>query len=238
MIGVRPFTAGHERPGVGYIDNDTQLKDYLNEVVEKQLLNLKRFSLALKCIFSKYNEFLIPFLHKMLNVKELNNSFYCHIYSYPYIWSYYNNISNNFRGGLFKYVRKISLRDERSFEHEFFLQISHSFPFIEELSLRNYQQQKNNNQQWSIIQYSRLNKLDLVYIHEDYVEQFLIDTKTCLLNNVFLCVSYDYLQKVTENFTRDAMRVNCAKINRLFLHRMPLILAVDFKDFFPYAIIE
>jgi hypothetical protein len=167
------------------------------------------------------------------------NNVYCHIYSYPYTWSYYDNISNNFRGGLFKYVRKISLHDERPFEHEFFLQIAQSFPFIEELSLRNHEPQNNNNQQWSIIQYSHLTKLDLAYIHQDYVEQFLIDTKTCLLNNnIFLNVDYFCLQEATENFTRDAMRVNCAKIKQLFLHRAPPILSVDLKDYFPYAVIE
>ncbi len=55
----------------------------------------------------------------------------CHVYSYPYKWKDYNNITNSFPGGLFKYVRKISLSDERPFEHEFFLRISQSFPLLE-----------------------------------------------------------------------------------------------------------
>jgi len=45
---------------------------------------------------------------------------YC-IYSYPYTLKEYKNITNNFPGGLFECVREISLFDERSFEHEFFL---------------------------------------------------------------------------------------------------------------------
>ncbi|CAF3704184.1 unnamed protein product [Rotaria sp. Silwood1] len=62
---------------------------------------------------------------------------YCRIYSYPYTLKYYDDITNNFSGGVFKYVRKVSLFDERPFEHEFFLRIAQSFPFMEELTVRN-----------------------------------------------------------------------------------------------------
>jgi hypothetical protein len=48
----------------------------------------------------------------------------CHIYSYPYTCKKYNNITNNFPGGLFKCVREILLYDERPFEYEFFIEIS------------------------------------------------------------------------------------------------------------------
>jgi hypothetical protein len=61
----------------------------------------------------------------------------CRIYSYPYTWKEYNNITNNFPGGLFECVRKISLFDERPFEHEFFLRIAQSFPLMKKLTLVN-----------------------------------------------------------------------------------------------------
>ncbi|CAF3331627.1 unnamed protein product [Rotaria sp. Silwood2] len=48
--------------------------------------------------------------------------------------SYYGNITNNFPGGLFQYVRVVSLCDDSPFEHEFFIQIQKSFPFLEQLS--------------------------------------------------------------------------------------------------------
>ncbi|CAF5226773.1 unnamed protein product, partial [Rotaria magnacalcarata] len=54
---------------------------------------------------------------------------HCHIYSYPSSMEYYDHATNNFPGGLFKYVRVVSLVDEHPFEHEFFLQIVQSFPF-------------------------------------------------------------------------------------------------------------
>ncbi|CAF2601687.1 unnamed protein product [Rotaria sp. Silwood2] len=62
----------------------------------------------------------------------------CHIYSYPSFTPYYDNITNNFPGGLYKYVRVISLFDEYPFEHEFFLRIQKSFPFVQELIVINY----------------------------------------------------------------------------------------------------
>ncbi|CAF3281202.1 unnamed protein product [Rotaria sp. Silwood2] len=111
------------------------------------------------------------------------NACHCHIYSYPYTLTYYNDITNNFPGGLFKCVREVSLFDERPFEHEFFLQIAQSFPFMKKLSLCNRKPQKNDNQQWSIIEYPYLITLDIVQTHENYVEQFLNSTKTCLPNN-------------------------------------------------------
>jgi len=75
------------------------------------------------------------------------NDFHCHFYSYvyPYTLTYYDNITNNFPGGLFKCVRKVSLFDERPFEHEFFLQIAQSFPFMEKFILKNRKPQRNDN---------------------------------------------------------------------------------------------
>jgi hypothetical protein len=92
----------------------------------------------------------------------------CHIYSYPSGMEYYNIITNNFPGGLFQYVRVVSLVDDHPFEHEFFLRIQKSFPFMEELSLSNYKSQNrkqfyesNNNQNLSLIQYFFLTNLIL-----------------------------------------------------------------------------
>ncbi|CAF4554129.1 unnamed protein product, partial [Rotaria magnacalcarata] len=59
----------------------------------------------------------------------------CHIYSYPYQGKRYQSITNNFSYGLFESVREVSLFDERPFEHEFFVKIAKSFPFMEKLTL-------------------------------------------------------------------------------------------------------
>ncbi|CAF4127467.1 unnamed protein product [Rotaria sp. Silwood2] len=62
----------------------------------------------------------------------------CHVYSYPFLMQHYEDISNNFPGRLYPYVRVVSLYDENPFEHEFFLQISQSFSFMQKLSLINH----------------------------------------------------------------------------------------------------
>ncbi|CAF3022734.1 unnamed protein product [Rotaria sp. Silwood2] len=160
--------------------------------------------------------------------------FHSHMYSYPYSLRCYEDIANNFPGGVFKCVREISLFDERPFEHEFFLRIARSFPFIEKLTLHNREPQKRDNQQWSILEYPHLTRFDLVRTHDNYVELFLINTKMSLLNNVLLHVNYGTLQRVTDNFTRDVTRFNCSKIHELLLHNKPQF-SLHLKDYFPHA---
>jgi hypothetical protein len=141
---------------------------------------------------------------------------YCNIYSYPCSnrMRYYYNVTNNFPGGLYKYVRKISLFDEYSFEHEFFIRISQAFPFMKSLSLTNHIPQKNKQSEepnLSIVQFIHLNELNFDDAHDDYIEQFLVDTKTSLPNNISLGIEYHQLTRVTHDFTRPATRNNCEK---------------------------
>ncbi|CAF3798493.1 unnamed protein product, partial [Rotaria sordida] len=206
---------------------------------KKQLPNLKLFSLYSELDTDKYNELIMPLLHRMINLEELdlhlvvyrekrfidgydlkyniinnllrlnkfvfnirsrlplNDQVYlssnedcqlsfndfknnkiiscidyfpdrkegqCHIYSYPYQAKYYEYITNNFPDGLFKYVREVSLYDEHPFEHEFFVKIAKSFPFMEQLTVNNEKPQKNkfdeqskdDNRHLSVIQYPYL----------------------------------------------------------------------------------
>jgi hypothetical protein len=166
----------------------------------------------------------------------------CHIYTYPYKLKYYKCITNNFPGGLFKCVRRILLFDEYPFEHEFFLRISQSFPFLENINLRNYKPQNNklykesnkNNQDLSVIKYPHLTDLTLNLVHDDYVEQFLIDTITWLPNTVDLVIGYEQLKRVTHNFTRNTTRINCSKLKYLRsddFNKIPKYV----KDYFPHT---
>ncbi|CAF4171934.1 unnamed protein product [Rotaria magnacalcarata] len=121
------------------------------------------------------------------------------LYSYPYIWTFYHNIENNFPRGLFKSVREISLYYDRPFEHEFFLRITQSFPFFTKLTIHNYHLEQ------SIIKYSHLVEIDLVKTHQDYLDEFLNKS----------------LKKVTNHFTRDETRINCSEIIRLTVFVTP-----------------
>jgi hypothetical protein len=48
-------------------------------------------------------------------VNYLNNEGTCHIYTYPYTMTTYENIANSFPGGLFPCVSYVSLYDEHPF---------------------------------------------------------------------------------------------------------------------------
>jgi hypothetical protein len=166
----------------------------------------------------------------------------CHIYSYPFLMQYWDSITSNFPGGLFRYVRVVSLFDEHPFEHEFFIRIAQSFPFMKRLSLTNHKSQNrkqsyksnDDSRNLSIIEYSCLTELNIVKVHDDYIEQFLLDSKTYLQNNILLHIDYKSLQRVTYNFTRDVTRINCAKINEIYLFDKPEF-SNSLQDYFPFA---
>jgi hypothetical protein len=164
----------------------------------------------------------------------------CHIYSYPYQLKFYRKITNNFPGGLFKCVHDVSLFDEHPFEHEFFLQIAQSFPLMERLTINNKYPQnkksKNDNQNLSIIKYPHFTDLDLTHAHDDYAEQFLCHTKMCLPNHFTLSINYCQLKRITWKFTRDATRVNCSKLECMYLWSFRrLTLPECFNAYFPHT---
>lgn len=63
----------------------------------------------------------------------------------------------------------------------------------------------------SIAQFFHLTKLNFDDAHDDYIEQFLLDRKTCLSNNILISLEYYQLQRVTHNFTRESTKKNCEK---------------------------
>ncbi|CAF2318231.1 unnamed protein product [Rotaria sp. Silwood2] len=174
------------------------------------LLNLKQFGFNIHSFIPIDNPNDLPsnedIRKTLINVG--NNHSYCCINYYPesrlghcntYSYScsneigFYYNITNNFLGGIYKFVKKNSLFDEYPFEHEFFIRISQSFPFIETLSLTNQKPQKekeNEEINLPIAQFFHLTKLNFDDVDDDYIEQFLVDRKTCLSNNVLVTVEY------------------------------------------------
>ncbi|CAF4304758.1 unnamed protein product, partial [Rotaria sordida] len=114
--------------------------------------------------------------------------------------------------------------DEKPFEHEFLLRIQKSFPLLEILYVKNKKpqnrKQSNDNQQYlSLIQFSSLSELRLNDVHDDYIEEFLFHRKTYLAKNVNLFIEYESLERITHNFTRESTRINCAKVDKLYLCR-------------------
>ncbi|CAF2144416.1 unnamed protein product [Rotaria magnacalcarata] len=231
---------------------------------------LNKFTFNICSLSSFYNEINLPSNEDIqktfrdFNNKEIiywadyfpeRRKGHCRIYSYPYKWKYYDDITNHFPGKIFIYVRSISLYDERPFEHEFFLRIAESFPLMEELFVRNQKQQINKpiekSKKLSIIKYPSLKQLFLNNTCIDYHEQFLFDTKTSLPFNVRVNMQYGLVKQVTHNFTSNTTRSNCAKINFANLRKQMKFpeYSDDFstgkelfrkhiKDYFPHTQID
>jgi hypothetical protein len=160
----------------------------------------------------------------------------CHVYSLPYLNDYLQPISHSFPGGLFQNVTAIWLRDEfNSFEHDFFLKISQSFPLLRRLVILNRIGQKQEPKEASsIIEFSHLIELNCRCIHMSYVEQMLCDSNTCLPSLIRLFIQYEHLSTVTENFTRNATRINCAGLKSIILdHELTMVHSKDFYQYFP-----
>ena len=167
----------------------------------------------------------------------------CHVYSLPFILEHLQHITSRFPGGTFANVRVLRLRDiNRSFEHTFFARIARSFPSLNRLTVLNTTEQIGRPlRQWrkspeasSIIEYPHLVELYLFNAHIDYVEQFLSSMNTRLPCLYKLWVRYEHLISVTNNFTRDSTRINCAKLNRLiFVETLHLVQSRDFYLYFP-----
>lgn len=144
---------------------------------------------------------------------------HCHFHIYPPLATDYGYVSNNFRGELFSNVQCVHLSDERPFEHSFFRRIAQSFPSMRTLRVRNYVGQRekpdlspNANERLPVITYPSLRQLSLACAHDDYLEQFLLETKTFLSADLRVSCMDGQLKRVTDNFTREETKVNYEKV--------------------------
>ena len=147
----------------------------------------------------------------------------CHIFTYQYELDSLYRLTNNFPGGYFPFVQEVSLIDHLPFEHEFFMRIARAFPSLRSLVIdnqtpQNRQQSNEDHSNLPIIEYPHLSQLIIFTSHSDYLEQFLNANKTCLRNCLKLIPRCSDLQLITNNFTRDETRINCAKVKYLDRH--------------------
>ena len=157
------------------------------------------------------------------HLPEANETQY-HFYSSPCLGEYFSGISNRFPGGIFKSVRKVSLYDEKPFDHQFFLRIANSFPSMVHLSVVNHKAQQrqqsdrmtNDPQTVSPIRCARLNFLDLVRVHDYYIEQFLLDNQCRFLQPMSLFVRYQALEQVVHQLSKDQVKFNSDQVTRLW----------------------
>ena len=160
----------------------------------------------------------------------------CRVFSLPYIFNEFHYLNNRFPLIIFPHVTRLEAYDTVPFEHEFFLRIAHYFPLLEHLTVFNKgpQLKKSNdsNELSSHATYPRLISLNLPCGHIDYVEQLLYGTKTYLPRLTELKVDYDQLNIVTEYFTKDATRSNCAQVEQLIIEGV-FAHSKEFYSYFP-----
>lgn len=229
----------------GFVDGNN-----LKENIINQMLKLKSFTFNIRStihlnnhqtnllsnqdIQNTFNNFLNNQIISCVDYFSEMKQGQCHIYSTPYEWKTYDQITNNFPCGIFQYVRKVSIFDEKPFEHAFFVQISKSFPFMKKLSVINEKPQNDKNHCLTINEYPYLSELNLGEAHDDYLEEFLTHTRTCLSNNLYLIVEYEVLERVTRRFTSQTTRDNCKKLRYLDLIEKYTI-SKRIKKYFPYT---
>ncbi|CAF1292405.1 unnamed protein product [Rotaria magnacalcarata] len=159
----------------------------------------------------------------------------CHVYSLPFTFTHLKNITTHFPFIVFDTVTHVSAFDSVPFEHEFFMRISQAFPLLKCFSVQNWQWQHGScdeNPLYLVIEFTHLISLDITRAHKSYIEQFLLETKTRLPCLTHLKVDYRDLKDVTKNFTRDATRHNCSKVNRLIVGESTTF-SKDFSQYFP-----
>ncbi|CAF1356093.1 unnamed protein product [Rotaria sordida] len=169
----------------------------------------------------------------------------CHVYSLPFNMKHIHDITHSFPGGMFMNVRVLHMFDHsHPFEHDLFARISCSFPLLRNLAVNNLTPQNENRSQQlvkseetsSIIEYLHLVELNFSCggTHIDYVEEFLCNLNTRLPCLSKLHVEYEHLVTVTENFTRNTTRMNCAKLKHIdFYHKRGIVRSESFDLYFP-----
>jgi len=164
----------------------------------------------------------------------------CHVFSLPFTSDRLEVIGNKFPNIIFRNVTFLYVLDLIRFKHEFFVRIAGSFPSLKFLRIINFESQLSDSddlefhtsQSYSIVEYPHLTSLDIRFVHIDYVEQFLDESKTRLPHLTELHIEYDQLKTVTENFTRDATRLICSQVKRLIIKEV-VVYPKDFYLYFP-----
>jgi len=140
----------------------------------------------------------------------------CNIYSLSFTFTRLGQISNNFPNIVFGTVTHLHVYYMIPMKHGFFMWISRAFPLLKCFSLNNQISQSviwdilesDYNSSYCVIEYSHLMILNIFDVHTDYVEQFLLETKTHLPLLAELIVNYTQLKTVIMDFTKNATRRN------------------------------
>lgn len=110
-----------------------------------------------------------------------------------------------------------------SFEYQLFKLISHEFPFLEILRINNSSPQTIRNHSGTAITFPYLVFLNLKQALDDYAEQFLLKKYIHLPRLLNLCIKYQSLTTITNNFST---------LKKLDLYES-FVRPQNFKEYFP-----
>ncbi|CAF5013446.1 unnamed protein product, partial [Rotaria sp. Silwood1] len=151
----------------------------------------------------------------------------CHVFSLPFTFNRLEKIPNKFPNIIFNTVTYLLVGDLIPFKYDFFIQIAKAFPSLKDFCIINVTSPLWNFDSYtadridshSYIEYPNLTSLNVKYVDNYYIEQFLLDTKTYAPHLTEIKVYFNKLKTVTENFTRDATRYNCRNIKQLIFEK-------------------
>ena len=155
--------------------------------------------------------------HVASHINTTSSDFYkeCHIYSLPYTFDYFVNLTNAFQGGTFDKVRSLKMNDSNPFEFDFFRLISHNFPALKFLHIANSHPQKNQQHLSTFIAFPHLTLLNLVDAHVHYAKQFLLTKNAYVPRLMNLQIRYKSLAAITNDFTNERTEFNFDTLKRL-----------------------
>ena len=161
------------------------------------------------------------------------------IFTVPFEFALLMSVGYIFPNIVFKYVIDLCINITVTYEHEFLLRVVQAFPMLKYLYICaftpfSYGPRKPliNSQPHEPIEYRHLISLDIMRTDINYVEHFLNETHSHLPCLTELIVGYEDLRIITEDFTRETTRRNCANIRRLTNWRA-IAGSKDYYDHFP-----
>ena len=156
----------------------------------------------------------------------------CHIYSFPFAFDSFYYLNNAYQGGMLDQVRYLTMADFDPFEYKFFQTISRDFPFLKHLHILNDDPQEHKQDSSVVITFPYLSLLNLKYAHVDYAKQFLLKANAHLPRLLNLCIKYNSLHTITNNFTNDAEQFNFRTLTGLDVYES-FVRPENFHQYFP-----
>ena len=164
----------------------------------------------------------------------------CRVFSLPFKFDRLEHVTNNIPNMVFDSVIHLKVEDSKPFYYEFFIRRAKSFPFLKKLSIYNVMAPNSvvpsnlhkPDHSCSVVEFRHLITLDFDMASCYYVEHLLSKAKTHLPCFVELIIDYKLLVKATKNFTRNALRSNCANVKRLIAKERMVYPKVVY-DYFP-----